>query len=166
MLKDVYKRQVKEENIYRTTFYLEYTYSDFVGQLMPHVEGDNVTYISVPGPFTLALERAYIEANEMVYLIIEEINRGNSAAIFGDLFQLLDRLKENNGQFICGDSEYPINNVFIEDYLAKKNVTYKGNKIYIPHNLTILATMNTSDQNIFPLDTAFKRSCLLYTSIV
>lgn len=91
----------------------------------------------------------------MIYLVIEEINRGNAAAIFGDTFQLLDRLTENYDGRVVGDSEYPISNEFIEDFLGEKLV--KKGCVYIPHNLTILATMNTSDQNVFPLDTAFKR---------
>lgn len=105
----------------------------------------------------------------MVYLVIEEINRGNAAAIFGDVFQLLDRLKEDkpDGR-VVGDSEYPISNAFIEGYFDRvnekaekadgvKKINFKKGQIIIPHNLTILATMNTSDQNVFPLDTAFKR---------
>lgn len=154
----------KDHDVFRTTFYLDYSNSDFIGQIYPQVEKDNdgndrVTYKRVPGPFTNALTRAYEAPNKMIYLVIEEINRGNAAAIFGDLFQLLDRLdKEWNGRY-PGDSEYPINNEFIEGYLKEKNIKipYGQNKIFIPKNLTILATMNTSDQNVFPLDTAFKR---------
>lgn len=142
---------VAEENIFRTTFYLDYSNSDFVGQLMPKTERGKVYYKPVFGPFTKALKRA-CETSEMVYLIIEEINRGNAAAIFGDIFQLLDRYKEDMNGHKKGDSMYPITNDFIEDYLGIE----KG-RVIIPSNLTILATMNTSDQNVFPLDTAFKR---------
>jgi hypothetical protein len=145
------KAKVPEENIFRTTFYLDYANSDFVGQLMPKTEGDKVFYKPVFGPFTKALQRTF-ETDEMIYLVIEEINRGNAAAIFGDIFQLLDRYKEDNGGHKKGDSMYPITNDFIEDYLGIE----KG-QVIIPSNLTILATMNTSDQNVFPLDTAFKR---------
>lgn len=155
--KDLEAKNVPQENIFRTTFYLDYSNSDFVGQILPKVEGDNVKYEHNPGPFTKALTRAF-NTNDMVYLIIEEINRGNAAAIFGDLFQLLDRKKEDDSYGPSGESEYPITNEFIESYL-KKNVDggYDKEVIYIPNNLTILATMNTSDQNVFPLDTAFKR---------
>lgn len=155
--KDLEAKNVPQENIFRTTFYLDYSNSDFVGQILPKVEGDNVKYEHNPGPFTKALTRAF-NTNDMVYLIIEEINRGNAAAIFGDLFQLLDRKKEDDSYGLSGESEYPITNEFIESYL-KKNVDggYDKEVIYIPNNLTILATMNTSDQNVFPLDTAFKR---------
>ena len=148
----------KVNNVFRTTFYLDYSNSDFIGQIYPVIKDDGkVTYKPIPGPFTKALERALTNKNEMIYLVIEEINRGNAAAIFGDVFQLLDRLKEDKNGRVVGDSEYPISNVFIEDYLKERGVNYTPGNIYIPHNLTILATMNTSDQNVFPLDTAFKR---------
>ena len=144
----------KENDVFRTTFYLDYSNSDFIGQIYPKVKNGNVTYENIPGPFTKALERALKNPEHMIYLVIEEINRGNAAAIFGDTFQLLDRLNVNkNGRFE-GDSEYPITNEFIESYLG--SLVQKG-QVYIPRNLTILATMNTSDQNVFPLDTAFKR---------
>lgn len=147
----------KEHNVFRTTFYLDYSNSDFIGQIYPKVDDNgNVTYERVPGPFTKALERA-LSTNEMVYLVIEEINRGNAAAIFGDVFQLLDRLSENKDGRVPGDSEYPVSNEFIESYLKKKGISFVADKIFIPHNLTLFATMNTSDQNVFPLDTAFKR---------
>ena len=147
----------KKNNVFRTTFYLDYSNSDFIGQIYPVVDGNKVKYEPIPGPFTKALERALTNKGEMIYLVIEEINRGNAAAIFGDTFQLLDRLKENKNGRVIGDSEYPISNAFIEDYLRKQGVEFTPGNIYIPHNLTLLATMNTSDQNVFPLDTAFKR---------
>lgn len=151
----------KKHNVFRTTFYLDYSNSDFIGQIYPIVKGEKVEYQPVPGPFTKALARAFDlkqkNVNDMVYLVIEEINRGNAAAIFGDTFQLLDRLKEPNDGRLPGDSEYPISNEFIEGYFEKEGIAYEKGQIYIPHNLTILATMNTSDQNVFPLDTAFKR---------
>lgn len=165
---EVLKGVDKENNVFRTTFYLDYSNSDFIGQIYPHVEDEKVTYEPIPGPFTKALERA-LSTDEMVYLVIEEINRGNAAAIFGDVFQLLDRLKEDNQDGrVVGDSEYPISNAFIEGYFDRvnkkaekvdgaKKINFKKGRIIIPHNLTILATMNTSDQNVFPLDTAFKR---------
>lgn len=164
VLKDVNKK----DNVFRTTFYLDYSNSDFIGQIYPHVEDKKVTYEPIPGPFTKALERA-LSTDEMVYLVIEEINRGNAAAIFGDTFQLLDRLKKDNPDGrLAGDSEYPISNAFIEGYFDERNkdieksggvnkINFTKGRIIIPHNLTILATMNTSDQNVFPLDTAFKR---------
>lgn len=172
-IKNKITTKADESDVIRTTFYLDYSNSDFIGQIYPCVEkvevnNDDgsvdyksiVTYKRIPGPFTKALLQAYQHLidkdNSQVYLIIEEINRGNAAAIFGDTFQLLDRKN--------GDSEYPINNEFIESYLREnlENIeklpsNYNLERIMIPHNLTIFATMNTSDQNVFPLDTAFKR---------
>ena len=152
---------VPDANRIRVTFHPEYANCDFVGQILPTIEtkfdivtGEEkeiVKYIFNPGPFTLALERAR-KTNDMVYLVIEEINRGNAAAIFGDLFQLLDREKDMDKPN-WGESEYPICNVNIQKYLGMD----EGKSTIIPSNLTILATMNTSDQSVFTLDTAFKR---------
>ncbi len=143
----------------RTTFYQDYTNTDFVGQILPKVvraktegEADEVTYEFNPGPFALALKRAIEHSDEPVALIIEELNRGNAASIFGDIFQLLDRDKN-------GRSQYDITNTNLQDYLEDvfKVQHYKFKRIRIPGNLYIVATMNTSDQNVFTLDTAFKR---------
>ena len=134
---------IKDDNVIRTTFYEDYSNSDFVGQIYPQIDNGDVTYIFKPGPFTLALKKALENRNEPVALIIEEINRGKAPSIFGEIFQLLDR--DSNG-----NSEYSINNFNLEKYLGVNN-------IYIPNNLYILATMNTSDQNVFTLDNAFKR---------
>ena len=137
-------------NYIRTTFFQDYTNTDFVGQILPVVEGEKVTYKFNPGPFTLALEQAIRKPNERVALVIEELNRGSAASIFGDIFQLLDR-KE-------GVSEYSITNVNIINYLKEQfNGVYTFENIKLPGNLSIFATMNTSDQNVFTLDTAFKR---------
>lgn len=138
------------ENKIRTTFFADYTNTDFVGQILPIVEGEKVTYKFNPGPFTLALEKAIRYPEQRVALVIEELNRGSAASIFGDIFQLLDRKN--------GVSEYPIKNINIIDYLNLKFAdNYKFDEIRIPGNLSIFATMNTSDQNVFTLDTAFKR---------
>lgn len=145
---------VANNNFFRTTFHPDYSNSDFVGQIMPKVEGDKVTYLFNPGPFALALKRCY-QTEKMVYLVIEEINRGNASAIFGDLFQLLDRVKYSSSDKY-GESEYEITNINLQEYL-KKELGKEFNSIKIPTNLTILATMNSSDQNVFTLDTAFKR---------
>ncbi len=133
----------------RILFHPEYSYGDFVGQLVPKVSKDKeVTYEFKAGPFVSVLKAALEDEENHYFLVIEEINRGNAPAIFGDLFQLLDR---KNGQ-----SEYPIDN---EDVVEKLNENSKVevDKVYIPKNLTIFATMNTCDQNVFTLDTAFKR---------
>ena len=147
---------IAEDKVFRTTFYQDYTNTEFVGQILPKVQPDkSVTYEFNPGPFTLALQKAIEHPDVAVALVIEELNRGNAASIFGDIFQLLDRDKN-------GRSEYDITNVNIQDYLnkcfAEQNI--KFDKIRIPANLYIIATMNTSDQNVFTLDTAFKRRWL------
>lgn len=143
---------VKAENVIRTTFYQDYTNTDFVGQILPKVTDKVVTYEFNPGPFSLALKKAIEQPTELVALVIEELNRGNAASIFGDIFQLLDRDKN-------GKSQYEITNVNIQDYLTKAFAEQKlsFDKVCIPANLYIVATMNTSDQNVFTLDTAFKR---------
>ncbi len=133
----------------RTTFYQDYTNTDFVGQIMPIVDGDKVDYKFIPGPFTLALDKAIKNPDHPIALVIEELNRGNAASIFGDLFQLLDRKD--------GTSVYNITNVNIQKYLEDVNPSLKFEFIKIPSNLSIFATMNTSDQNVYTLDTAFKR---------
>lgn len=137
-------------NYIRTTFFQDYTNTDFIGQILPIVESEKVTYKFNPGPFTLALEQAIKNPNEKVALVIEELNRGCAASIFGDIFQLLDRKD--------GVSEYEIKNTNIISYLNEKfEGVYTFESIKLPGNFSIFATMNTSDQNVFTLDTAFKR---------
>lgn len=132
----------------RVVFHPDYTYSDFVGQILPAInpETKQVEYRFSDGPFTRILNKANTDKQHMYYLIIEEINRGNAPAIFGDVFQLLDR-KPN------GESTYGITNLDI----ARAVLGRDDEKVTIPSNLTIIATMNTADQSIFTLDTAFKR---------
>lgn len=154
-------------NIFRTTFHPDYDYSSFVGSYKPVMQPvldtdgnetgkEDLVYAFVPQVFTNAYVRAWksladeslTDAEKQVYLIIEEINRGNCAQIFGDLFQLLDRKN--------GFSEYPIiPDAELRKYLAKEKL--ENNMLRLPANLHILATMNTSDQSLFPMDSAFKR---------
>ena len=122
-------------------------------------EDGKIIYTFCPQAFT----NAYVEAwntEEEVYLVIEEINRGNCAQIFGDLFQLLDRKN--------GVSEYPVEaDADLQNYLNKAlaktartdipDDVKSGKKLMLPSNLYIWATMNTSDQSLFPIDSAFKR---------
>lgn len=137
-----------DSKIERLVFHPDYTYSDFVGQILPKLDEKNqVTYIFTPGPFTNILKKAYLNPDENFYLVIEEVNRGNAPAIFGDIFQLLDR------NVSTGSSEYSITNSDI----AKEVYGDENHKVSIPSNLSILGTMNTSDQNVFTLDTAFQR---------
>lgn len=129
----------------RVVFHPDYTYSDFVGQIMPTNIDGKISYPFVPGPFTRILSKAIKDPEHEYYLVIEEINRGNAPAIFGEVFQLLDRRN--------GVSEYGITNADI----AKEVFDDPTMMVRIPSNLFLLATMNTADQNVFTLDTAFKR---------
>ena len=147
---------VKEENIFRTTFHPDYDYASFIGCYKPEMEEGEIKYSFTPQVFTNAYVRAWEHPKENVYLIIEEINRGNCAQIFGDLFQLLDRKED-------GTSCYPIHaDKDLADYLQRElsedaKLGIEGGNLCLPSNLHIIATMNTSDQSLFPMDSAFKR---------
>lgn len=148
----------------RVTFHPDYSYANFVGTYkpVPHKDSDGkdaITYSYVPGPFmrtyVKALQNSKTDTPKPFLLVIEEINRANVAAVFGDVFQLLDR----------GDnevSEYPIQATEdIKKYLASPDVLGGSPEDYaeirIPDNMFIWATMNSADQGVFPMDTAFKR---------
>ncbi len=138
----------------KIVFHPDYSYSDFVGQIMPSVDDSGiVSYKFNPGPFTNILKKAYHNPQIKHVLVIDEINRGNAPVIFGEIFQLLDRLKHDKNGFKKGSSEYAINNMDIANIVHND----KNASIRIPSNLWIIATMNTSDQNVFTLDTAFQR---------
>ena len=146
--------------IERLVFHPDYTYSDFIGQILPAVAEDGqVSYKFTPGPFTNILREAYNNPGKEYILIIEEINRGNAPAIFGEVFQLLDRKVEirdfDDDGYPIGTSEYGITNMNIAEEMYGKD--RKTEKVRIPSNLSIIGTMNTSDQNVFTLDTAFQR---------
>lgn len=143
----------------RVTFHPDYSYSRFVGTYKPVMDMDekNIRYDFVPGPFMRvyvdALKSGRTEAPQPHLLLIEEINRAKVAAVFGDVFQLLDRDDD-------GVSEYEIQaSEDVRRYLASKLGGSPDNyrKIRIPNNMFIWATMNSADQGVFPMDTAFKR---------
>lgn len=143
----------------RVTFHPNYTYSQFVGAYKPvalkreddDATSNDITYSFVPGPFVRTLMKAKQTPSENFLLVIEEINRANAAAVFGDVFQLLDRDED-------GKSEYPIDaSEDLEKYLEESGVTLEDGKIEIPANMYIWATMNSADQGVAPLDAAFKR---------
>lgn len=145
---------IGDDFIFRTTFHPDSDYATFVGCYKPKMDGDNIKYEFTPQAFTEAYVKAWQEPDKQVYLVIEEINRGNCAQIFGDLFQLLDRKG--------GVSEYPINadadlKQYLEKTLGPDNEGIANGKLKLPANLNIVATMNTSDQSLFPMDSAFKR---------
>ena len=203
--------QDKEYHKVRCVFHQEYSNADFVGQVYPFVEpgGHGVDYRFKPGPFAEVVRRAYREPNEPFFLIIEEINRGNAAAIFGEVFQLLDRIKPGDSPdesteniYQPGWSSYGVSNADVNAYIRQKTVdeeeirvlrqnhdslydeeiniqrddcahkVINGNvrtvrerelhftwttAIRLPPNISIYATMNTSDQNVSTMDNAFQR---------
>lgn len=136
----------------RTVFHPDTQYSDFVGCLRPSMGSDGIEYSYKHGPFIEALVKALNDPENHYYLIIEELNRAPAAAVFGEIFQLLDRKD--------GQSQYKID-INDKDLLMLLNMELSSplpdNKLYIPKNLSIYATMNSSDQAVMPLDTAFKR---------
>lgn len=154
------------ENMERVTFHPNYSYAQFVGTYKP-IQGENPTdikYEYVPGPFMRTYVNALNNPEKKFLLLIEEINRANVAAVFGDVFQLLDRKN--------GVSEYPIaTSEDIKKHLSEKldclkdqdinELSDEEKKMYIemkiPENMYIWATMNSADQGVFPMDTAFKR---------
>lgn len=148
-----------EKYMERVVFHPDYIYSDFVGQILPRVEkdaagNDKLKYVFSPGPFTKMLKKAEKDPGNYYYLVIEELNRGNAPAIFGEIFQLLDRKDEDDFPAEeVGESEYGISNYDV----AKEVYEDEEHPVRIPSNMFILATMNTADQNVFTLDTAFQR---------
>ena len=180
---------VQNQQVFRTTFHPDYDYAQFVGAYKPRKKDDDqdkITYSFVPQVFAKAYAAAWkqhlqrdsrdsIGASPLqndsgkdiqVYLVIEEINRGNCAQIFGDIFQLLDRVSDGPDK---GFSQYSIDaDCDFAEWLKTNDNGLKsvwpayeekvGNgKLKLPPNLNILATMNTSDQSLFPMDSAFKR---------
>lgn len=159
--------KTNKHNRTRTTFHPETDYHSFVGSYKPVMDGDNIRYEFVPQAFTKAYCNAWLNPELPYFLIIEEINRGNCAQIFGDIFQCLDR--DENGfskyEIDCDKDlanhlkvifESSGNTEAVEKYKSKIQ-TEDFDKIILPKNLYILATMNTSDQSLFPMDSAFKR---------
>jgi 5-methylcytosine-specific restriction endonuclease McrBC GTP-binding regulatory subunit McrB len=181
-------------------FHPEYTYADFMGKLLPLTQGNSVIYKFYPGHFLRVLGMAYrglIDDNQEHYLlVIDELNRGNAAAIFGTVFQLLDREGDGWSSYevdisemelvglleamqlkpIIQDGGIEIKESFAkipcEDFCKRRADELKGTgnyagsrvfsllkqrRINIPQNLSIIATINTSDESIYYFDSAFKR---------
>ena len=153
-------------NVFRTTFHPDTDYASFVGCYKPTMKptskeektltgkDEEIVYEFVPQTFTDAYIYAYNHSTEQTYLVIEEINRGNCAQIFGDLFQLLDRKGGVSEYKIKADKDLAN---YLVDILGEDSEGIKDGKLCLPANLNILATMNTSDQSLFPMDSAFKR---------
>lgn len=139
-------------NFERVTFHPNYSYAQFVGTYKPIQDSSDekqITYQYVPGPFMRIYAAAKQNPNNNYLLLIEEINRANVSAVFGDVFQLLDRNSDGESEYKVAASED------IKKYLAKKGI-YED-ELSIPSNMYIWATMNSADQGVFPMDTAFKR---------
>ena len=172
----------EKEQVIRTTFHPDSDYSTFVGCYKPImksvpqtyvVEGnekpvmadkdnqatkDEIVYDYTPQAFVQAYTKAWT-TDKPVILVIEEINRGNCAQIFGDIFQLLDRGNDNVSEYEIKPDK-ALENYLREYFAAFEDVDEQiksGRIMKLPSNLYIWATMNTSDQSLFPIDSAFKR---------
>lgn len=150
-------KNVPEVNFRRVTFHPEYDYSSFVGGYKPVSVKDkasgksDIEYRFESQVFSEMYVEAWKNKNTQYFLIIEEINRGNCAEIFGDIFQLLDR----NPDYKVSPSSDLL--AYLKEELGENADGIKNDKMIMPANLTLLATMNTSDQSLFPMDSAFKR---------
>ena len=164
---------------FRTTFHPDSDYSSFVGTYKPIWNGEKIIYVFRPQSFLRAYIEAWKHPEHNVALVIEEINRGNCAQIFGDIFQLLDRERTGlskypieadidmqnylKGEFANIDSIYNEDQIEdIDKYYANHYDTAfedikNGIILTLPKNLSLLATMTTSDHSLFPMDSAFKR---------
>ncbi|MGL4999712.1 MAG: AAA family ATPase, partial [Cetobacterium sp.] len=144
----------------RVTFYDGYTYGQFVGAYKPvpvtgnSEEEKDISYEYVPGPMIKLLEKAYNHPNENFVLVIEEINRARADRVFGNIFQLLDRDESGKSQYPVSLSEEQQR--YFKDKLKKDTIKEEGG-LYLPSNLYIWATMNSADQGVYPMDSAFKR---------
>lgn len=165
IIKEVYANyddiNLSHEYVFRTTLHKEFDYSDFIGNIQPVVKSvgssSEITYDFVNGIFTQALIKSLVNPQKNVYLVLEEMTRGDIAAIFGDIFQLLDR--DENGRSIYSIKNDLITKAGIE-YCTEHSLdtkTFETSQIYLPPNMHIIGTVNTSDQNVYVMDSAFKR---------
>ena len=167
-------------NYERVTFHPNYMYGNFVGAFKPfpkvlkNSDGsikkdedgnihETITYEYIPGVLMKQLVKALKKPNENYLLLIEEINRANVAAVFGDVFQLLDRADKGDSEYVIATSRE------LQEYLkkefdgydlaenVKQNLGDDYSRLYLPSNLYIWATMNSADQGVMPMDTAFRR---------
>ena len=136
---------------FRAVFHPDLQNSDFFGCLKPQMNGDNVRYGFSPGPFMKALAEAYKNPAEPVFLVIEELNRAAAAAVFGDLFLLLDRDANGKGEY---DVSFPSPE---SEKWFEEETGVAHDSLLLPANLFIYATMNSADQGVYPIDTAFRR---------
>ncbi len=165
-VREIIGEETNQPNVFRTTFHPDTDYASFVGCYKPSMrpttsaektltgKDEEIVYTFVPQVFTDAYVYAYKHSSETTYLVLEEINRGNCAQIFGDLFQLLDRKDGVSEYKIKADNDLA---KYLVAQLGEESEGIKDGKLCLPANLSILATMNTSDQSLFPMDSAFKR---------
>lgn len=155
-------RYFDDDHRCRVTFYPDYTYSQFVGCFKPMTEqvvdsdGNKrtaITYRYALGPFLETYVKAVKNPEQNYLLIVEEINRANPAAVFGDVFQLLDRRSDGCSEYTVAAPEDMREQLMVEF----DNDAIAASKLAIPSNMYIWATMNSADQGVFPMDTAFKR---------
>lgn len=145
----------KHGSCIHTVFHADTQYSDFLGMLKPTMNDNNeCSYHFMPGPFIQSYVNALKNPQIHHYLVIEEINRAQAAMVFGEIFQLLDRDENGVGYYEIEPADQSL-----VEYLINQIGGYPDNKVKLqmPSNLSILATMNSSDQAVMPLDTAFKR---------
>ena len=150
------------KSVKKVTFHPDYDYYSFVGGYKPTMVDEKIAYRFVPQIFTKIYVDAWknlVSADETqhFYLQIEEINRGNCAEIFGDLFQLLDRDRNGFSKYEVTAEEELCKYLVSADGFGGDHDGIREGKIRFPNNLKIIATMNTSDQSLFPMDSAFKR---------
>ena len=160
-------KQNFDNNYERVTFHNNYTYANFIGTYKPvpkDGQEDVITYSYVPGVLTKLLVKALKNPEQNYLLIIEEINRAHAAAVFGDFFQLLDRDGQYKSEYKISASEdltryfkktFNKDEENIENIHAHLGQEY--DQVVLPANLFIWATMNSADQGVMPIDTAFKR---------
>ena len=139
--------------VFRTVFHPDTQYVDFVGGLKPHMGDTGIEYAFRPGPFISAYITAINNPSERVCLIVEELNRAPAAAVFGEIFQLLDR-NENGSSIYSIDISDPDMQEYVDSSMRGQG---SAGKLSLPSNFSILASMNSSDQAVMPMDTAFKR---------
>lgn len=139
--------------VVRTVFYGDMTHADFFGGIRPVVTERGVSYDFVPGPFMKAYAKALESSTRKVALVIEELNRVDPSSVFGSLFQLLDRDSSGQSEYsVAAPSE-------TSQWLAKEleGSSESFQELRLPKNLSILATMNSADEGVFPVDAAFRR---------
>jgi len=150
------------KEVQKVTFHPDYDYHSFVGGYKPTMDGDKIAYKFIPQIFTKIYVNAWknfesADETKLFYLQIEEINRGNCAEIFGDLFQLLDRKSDGSSKYEITAEEELSKYLLSADGFGGECEGIKDGKLRFPSNFKIIATMNTSDQSLFPMDSAFKR---------